>query len=257
MYQIKLNFINQQINHVRWSEVLIFYLVAVLFSLPFRLGLISMESLFPLPYGLNIVYRIFRAIGPFLGYLVMFRIVRIKVEANITFWGKNKHISLLSVLPIIAGITIAGVSNTVNLPERYYGFLFSMTLVFYALFEEYGWRGYLQQALKPLSLPFRIFLIGTLWYIWHLNFLNPTITLQSHLFQYFSLLLGAWGLLKISEVTNSLLFVASVHLIFNVLADVPMQWNAKIIIVLTAIIVWTALIFYLVRKEKDLLNQGK
>jgi membrane protease YdiL (CAAX protease family) len=166
-------------------------------------------------------------------------------------------ISTLSVLPIIAGITIAGVTNPLNLPERYYGFLLSMTLVFYSLCEEYGWRGYLQQALKPLKLPLRVFLIGTLWYIWHLNFLNPSITVQAHMIQYGSLLLGAWGLLKISEVTNSLLFVASVHLIFNVLADVPLLWNAKIIIVISAIIVWIALIFYLVRKEKDLLNQGK
>lgn len=237
------------INHIKWTEVFVFYIVAILFSAPFRLGLISLENLMPLPDGLNVFYRVLRGIGPFIGYLTVFFILKSKVEKEISFGGKNSVISFISVIPIVLGLTIAGIYNKEQISVHYYGFLSGLTLFIYALFEEYGWRGYLQQALKPLKLPVRIFVIGTLWYVWHLNFLHPHIQLQSHLIHYVSIILGTWGLLNISEVTSSLVFASSVHLIFNILVDLNAAFTAKLFIVLTSIIIWTLLIIYLKKQE--------
>ncbi|WP_448519959.1 CPBP family glutamic-type intramembrane protease [Rhodoflexus sp.] len=237
------------INQINWTEISVFYTIAVLSSAPFRLGLISFEDLISLPYGLNVFFRAFRGIGPFIGYLVVFYIINSKVKKEITFLGEKDIISFLSISPILIGLAVVGVENKENINTHFFGFTTGFTLIIYALFEEYGWRGYLQQALKPIKLPVRIFTIGTLWYIWHLNFLNPNITIQIHLIHYFSLLAGAWGLLKISEATSSLLFVSAVHLTFNILMDVNCAILEKIGIVITSVITWICLILYLTRKK--------
>ncbi len=243
---------NLSINQIKWTEIALFYVIAVLLSVPFRLGLISLEDLIPLPYGLNILYRVFRAIGPLLGYLAIFYIFNSKVRKEVTFLGKNGIISFLSISPILIGLAVVGIENKADINTHFLGFISGFTLIIYALFEEYGWRGYLQQALKPIKLPIRIFIIGTLWYIWHLNFLNPKITMQVHLIHYFSLLAGTWGLLKISEVTSSLLFVSAVHLTFNILTDINCTLLEKIIIITISIITWVCLILYVARRNSNL-----
>jgi len=239
------------INQIKWAEIALFYVIAVLLSAPFRLGLIPLEDLIPLPYGLNILYRVFRAIGPLLGYLAIFYIFNSKVKKEVTFLGKKGIISFLSISPILIGLVVVGIENTKDVNKHLFGFTTGFTLIIYALFEEYGWRGYLQQALKPIKLSIRIFIIGTLWYIWHLNFLNPNITIQIHLIHYFSLLAGTWGLLKISEVTSSLLFVSAVHLTFNILMDVNCTLLEKIGIITVSIIIWVYLILYLIREKSN------
>ncbi len=248
---------NLSINQIKWTEIALFYVIAVLLSAPFRLGLISLEDLIPLPYGLNILYRVFRAIGPLLGYLAIFYIFNSKVKKEVTFLGKNGIISFLSISPILIGLVVAGIENKADINTHFLGFISGFTLIIYALFEEYGWRGYLQQALKPIKLPIRIFIIGTLWYIWHLNFLNPKITIQVHLIHYFSLLAGTWGLLKISEVTSSLLFVSAVHLTFNILMDINCTLLEKIIIITISIITWVCLILYVARRNSNLNTLNK
>ena len=230
---------------IRWGELIIFYSLSILVSAPFRLHLIKMDEVIPLPYGLNILYRIFRGIGPAIGFVVVYYLLKSKVNRKLSFWGNNKWYSFLAITIIPASLCIAGVENSESLNKHYFGFLTGIMLIMYALGEEFGWRGYLQQALEPIKLPYRIFLIAILWYVWHLNFLVPEITLKSHIIHFAFLLLGSWGLLKISESTSSILFVAAVHLAFNILSDVSLSGQVKILIVLFAAIVWTVLIFLL------------
>jgi membrane protease YdiL (CAAX protease family) len=234
-------------QYVPWKEVTVFFIVAVLASAPFRLGLLSFEE-YHLPYGLNVLYKIFRGVGPLIGYITVFYLLRSKVNKKLTFLGENKVVGILSMLPIWIGLVVVGVENQENINKHFFGFISGFTLIMYALCEEYGWRGYLQQALEPIKLPTKIIIIGTLWYIWHLNFLNPNIAIKMHLIHYFSLLAGTWGLLKISEVTSSLLFVSSVHLTFNILMDVDCSFYGKIGIFVISIITWVCLILYLRQK---------
>jgi membrane protease YdiL (CAAX protease family) len=124
-----------------------------------------------------------------------------------------------------------------------------LTLVLYALGEEFGWRGYLQQALAPLKLPVRIVAIGTIWYLWLLNFLNPHISLSSHISLYVAVVLGSWGLLKITDATKSILFAAAVHLSFNLFADAQIDGTKRLIVICVAAVVWTVLIVAMGRKK--------
>lgn len=234
---------------VNWKEVFIFFIVAVAVSAPFRLRLVNLKEILPLPYGLSLFYNVLRGIGPAAGFLFMYYVMKSKTGRPFTFWGVNTWYSLHAVLCIPIGLTLAGVNNDLALDTHYFGFLTSVVLLFYALGEEYGWRGYLQQALAPLPVLYRILTIAVFWYVWHLNFFIPEITLRSHLIHFGFLVLGSWGLLRISETTRSMIFVVAVHLSFNILSDVNMDSNRKLMVVGAAAAVWTILMISQVRKR--------
>ena len=227
---------------VPWAEVSLFFAVACLVSAPFRLHLVDLSAIAPLPWGLGLFFRVLRGIGPAVGYFVVRRLLKSKVPRTTTFWGRSRPASLCAMAVIPAGLAIAGVANSLGLSSHYYGLLSGVVLACYALGEEYGWRGYLQQALAPLALPLRVFVIGTLWYAWHLNFLVPQVTLASHAIHFAALLLGAWGLLKVTDATQSILFAAAVHLSFNILSDVDIERPAALLVLGAAAIVWIVLV---------------
>jgi uncharacterized protein len=243
------------VKSIPWIEIIIFYVIAVLVSAPFRIGLIHMDKVLPLPYGLDIFYHIFRGIGPAVGFCVVYYLLKSNVPKTMSFWGIKKIYSFLAIVIIPIGLTIAGVSNSTGLNQHYYGFLTGIMLVLYAIGEEYGWRGYLQQALSPIKLSYRIVIIALFWYFWHLNFLLPDFTIQTHFLFFGFLLLGSWGLLKISESTGSILFVVAVHLSFNVLSDVHADLTRKLVIIGVAVIVWIILIKSL-QKDKKGIREG-
>jgi uncharacterized protein len=225
-----------------WPEILIFYVIAVAVSAPFRLRWIHLDELFPLPYGLNVLYAIFRGIGPAVGFIVVVYLIKSKVERTTTFWGTNKFYSLLAVVIIPVGLTCIGVFNDEGFNEHYYGLIYGVTLVLYAIGEEYGWRGYLQEALAPMNKWQKILVIAVMWYVWHLNFLRPEVPLKTHLIHFVLLALGSWGLLEITKITKSILFAVAVHLSFNVISDTNANFNGKLAVLGVAIVVWIILI---------------
>lgn len=168
-------------RRVPWLGVLLFFVVATSGSAPFRLGLVDVASVLSLPAGLDMFARILRGIGPAVGYFVVRRLLHSSVPRTATFWGMSPARSACAALVIPACLTVVGLRNTAPLPPHIDGLLVGTTLVLYALGEEYGWRGYLQPALESIRLPLRVLLIATLWYVWHLNFLNAHIPWRAHL----------------------------------------------------------------------------
>lgn len=235
---------------VNWLEIGIFYLIAVLVSAPFRLGLFQPEKILSLPYGLNSLYTIFRGIGPMVGFLVIFFIIKSKTKRQLSFWGSNKLAGFLAVIIIPSGLSVMGIENSMGYNPHYYGFLYGFTLVCYGLGEEYGWRGYLQQALSPLKTIYKILLIAIFWYVWHLNFLMEGISVRTHIIHFLSLVAGSWGLLRITEISHSILFASAVHLSFNLLSDVQGNLKARLIILSISIGVWIILLKLLHKKRK-------
>lgn len=242
---------------INLHEIILFYLIVVGVSAPFRLGLIHPEKMFQLPYGLNILYSVLRGIGPAIGFLVIVYLLKRDLKRTLSFWGTHRYFSLLAALIIPVGLTITGVSNLGGWNTHYYGLIFGVTMIFYALGEEYGWRGYLQEALAPMKTLNKILIIAILWYVWHLNFLNPEISLRTHVIHFLSLLLGAWGLLKVTETTLSILFAGAVHLSFNILTEVRDDFNKRIVILLVAIVVWFFLIRIIIRSKRKLHSEKK
>lgn len=231
-----------KISKINWKEIFIYFIIAVSVSAPFRLNFIHLNELLPLPHGLSIMYQVFKGIGPFLGFIFVFYVLKSKIKNEFSFFGINVIYSILSVLIVLVGLTVIGVNNGIGINKMYYGFIYGMMLMLYSLGEEYGWRGYLQQALKPLPLFYRILVIAILWYFWHLNFLIPGISMKVHIIHFLALVLGSWGLLKISETSYSILFTAAVHLSFNIFSDVDCSFNGKILILFSSALVWVILI---------------
>jgi uncharacterized protein len=238
-------------QHVPWGEVAVFFIIATAVTAPFRLGWFDPAAYVTLPFGMNLLFKVLRGIGPAVGFIVMRYVIHSRVPRTTSFWGVNWKASLIAILVFPAGLTILGVENNAGLPPAAYGFLGGMTFVLYAIGEEYGWRGYLQQALSPLKLPVRILAIAAIWYLWHLNFLNPNISLTSHLIQFGSLVLGSWGLLKITESTHSILFAAAIHLTFNLFADAQIGGMKRTIFICAAAAIWTGLIVMIERRKKQ------
>lgn len=219
-----------KINPNLWKDIAVFYVISIFFSAPFRLNFIHLNSFSNISPEIKILFLIFKAIGPLLGYIFM--VIYLKKGTNsITLFGFNKIKSIIVICIIPLALTFIGIENNVNLNKHYYAFIFSITLVIYALFEEFGWRGYLQDVLKDYIQIVQVFIIGTLWYIWHLNFLLPTATLKSSLIQYVFILIGSWGILKFTNRTKSLLFATTVHLCFNLVSETPIELSTSVMIV--------------------------
>ncbi len=235
---------------IPWSEIALYVVIATAVTAPFRLGWFDPATYVTLPFGMNLLFKVLRGIGPAVGFMVMRYIVHSKVPRTTSFWGIDAKASLIAILVFPVGLMIIGVENNAGLSPAAYGFLGGMTFALYALGEEYGWRGYLQQALAPLALPVRLLVIASIWYLWHLNFLNPNITLTMHLIQFGSLVLGAWGLLKVTESTHSILFAAAIHLVFNLFADAQIGGTKRLIFIGAAAVIWTGLIMMIERKKK-------
>lgn len=225
-----------------WLEVAVFALFATMVSAPFRLGWLVPNEAVQLPGGLNIFFYVLRGIGPLAGYWLVYYVLKSKVRRPNTFFGPSRPYSLIAVAIIPLGLAIAGVPNKGDLNEHYFGLIYGLMLVGYALGEEFGWRGYLQQALEPLPLALRIITLAAIWYVWHLNFLNPAVSWKTHLLHFFALVAGSWGLLKITSISRSLLFASAVHLSFNIFSDVRGDIVSRICILIVSVMVWVTLL---------------
>ncbi len=104
-------------------------------------------------------------------------------------------------------------------------------VLLYGLLEEIGWRGFLQQALKPLPKIAGIFLLTVLWYVWHLHFELTT----SNLIFFVILLLGSWGIGLVKDKTNSLLAVAAFHSLNNFY---PATTTKQLPVLAVLLIIW-------------------
>ena len=176
---------------------------------------------------------ILRGIGPAVGALIACILFRIKIEMSLQGNFKNNLLPVLIywIFPnLLIGTVACFTSGT--LP-----FFPVLTILIYGLLEEIGWRGFLQQLLKPLPKIAGILIITVLWFIWHLNF-----ELSSANLLFFGiLLLGSWGIGLVADHTKSLLAVAAFHSLNNFFAALTIK---EIIILVILITVWILSIVY-------------
>lgn len=176
---------------------------------------------------------ILQAIGPTIGALVAFRLFQIRSVMTLKGNFRNFFVPLFIywLLPVILMETVAYFS-TGTAPK-----IAVITILVYGLFEEIGWRGFLQQALVWLPKLVRISVITILWFFWHLNF---DLSVSNMTF-FLILLFGSWTLGFIAEKTNSLLVVSAIHSLNNFFSDL----NAyKISVLALLLIIWVLSIVY-------------
>jgi membrane protease YdiL (CAAX protease family) len=146
--------------------------------------------------------------GPLLGVLIVVYLFKRPVGVSL-FGSSVKQSLVLFAIPVVL-LTLTELLWSGN---TLYTAYFSVVILLYGCYEEYGWRGYLQTELNGLNKIVRILVISVLWYTWHLNF---AFTVNNLLFFLF-LIFGSWGIGMIADKTKSLLACACFHSIVNII----------------------------------------
>ncbi|MEO1713821.1 MAG: CPBP family glutamic-type intramembrane protease, partial [Bacteroidota bacterium] len=228
----------------RWIRVFLFYVLALSTSLP-TLGLRSAwfyEA--DLSFEWSTGKAVLIALGPFLAALLFRTFLSTDAKSSLT-GGQPARSFLMLALPIVL-FTIIGVEGFPEQSKYWTGFWLSTILILYALFEEFGWRGYLEEEVLEYPPLVRYMIVGTFWYAWHWTFLDASSWISELLF--WGILVGAsWGIGQIRVITKSLMACAAFHIIGNVffryyliVEGVPQ--TTRFILLAICLIVWILLL---------------
>jgi len=121
-----------------------------------------------------------------------------------------------------------------------------ISALIYCILEEYGWRGYLQEELKSLKAWQKYFIIGFMWYLWHLTFLTKA-TVGGNIFFLSMMIFGSWGIGQVAESTKSIMASACFHLIIQIMMFNPLIRNGingteKLIVFGASVVIWYVII---------------
>lgn len=199
--------------NVNWKSVSSFYLLAC--SLSYGLHFLP-----NLNKGILPVHNVFTyGMGPLLAAVVC-RFLFPRQPRTISVFGSAPLKAIVLVMTPILLSAIIGVPNKAGQNVHLFGFLLGVSGLLYGFGEEMGWRGYLQEALRPLPTFYRVTLIGVLHAGWHLTFLSDLSGIvggQTTGWMVVGvLILMAWGLGALVDTTKSVLVVASAHELMNI-----------------------------------------
>lgn len=159
-----------------------------------------------------------------------------------TFFGHSSKWSLLiAALPIVllAGF---GIENDYGVQANLFGLFVGAWLLVYTLLEEYGWRGYLQDALPFKSEWLKYSIIGLIWYVWHWSFVGSAISWNALLILGL-MIFGALGIGRLADAKKSLLICAAFHAIgniamFSTFLQNQMPLRERLILVGICVVAW-------------------
>jgi membrane protease YdiL (CAAX protease family) len=185
-----------------------------------------------------------------LAALAVFGLHRLRHPRTITFFGPSRRRSLaFFVLPLIAlaivYVPLVGARAAVIGVLAVIGF-------FNILGEELGWRGFLQDALRPLPRGWRYLVIGILWEFWH--FTNRThgsdvsATIRGLMISYPTVVALSVVIGEATDRARSLVVAVTLHFWLDALLEVPglvdgPAWPTYLVLGLSfvfwAVLLWT------------------
>ncbi len=213
---------------VDWGAVGLFYAISCLVSWPFFWWR-DMEPASWDEWGVPPILKTMSYMwGPGVAALLVLFAFRRDHRRTITFLGSSARRSLaFYVVPLLVHAVVGGPSAE-GLPGHAVP-IFAMVISFLTIFgEELGWRGFLQDALRPLPRLPRYLLIGALWELWH--FTNRTTgrpaaaVALTLLISYPVVILLAWMIGEAVERSRSLLVAHTLHLWVDLVAEQP-SWQ--------------------------------
>lgn len=229
---------------ISFARVLVFYVLAIGISNLFRFDLFGLNAHLSAWSGLGyvIIRNVLEGSGVFIGALIGLQLLRKVRSVGISFWGSSrKSVLLMASVPFVL-VTAIGVRNNYGINVHLFGAVATAAVLLYCVMEEYGWRGYLQQELGGLRPMLKYALIGTMWYFWHLSFLENTGVLPN-LFFFGTLVLGSWGIGQVAVLTRSIGASACFHFLvnislFNVFFHKAVDTTALLFIISASVAIW-------------------
>jgi hypothetical protein len=233
--------IDTQKNKVNWKAVILFYLIACAVSWPFfwwrDMNPGSWQSL-PVPGFLKNWSYMW---GPGVSAIICLLVFKRSHHRTITFFGSSIAKSLLFYfLPLLAlcipGIHMEGIEpHLAPLLLSIFGFIS-------ILGEELGWRGFLQDALRPLPELKKYILIGVMWELWH--FTNrmghgelPQIIVRVAMFTCVTVLLS-FLIGRAADRSRSLMIAVTLHAWVDLLFEFGNTWTYLIFALSVPFWIW-------------------
>lgn len=218
----------------RIIAIAIFYIIAIglrYYITEFRPDFFTNSNLY--------IKVLLQGIGPLLGGLFVIKFLKRPHELKLLGIGFSKTLLAISI-PIVL-FSLVGFLNTgqpdFNAPK------YVAIILVYALFEEYGWRNYLQSELSGLNKIIKYLIITILWFVWHLNF---ELSIENLIF-FIILFAGSIGIGYVADKSKSLMFVALFHAFFNISQNEVLngiKFNQKLAIVIISAISAIAIMKY-------------
>ncbi|MDB5722948.1 MAG: abortive infection protein [Alphaproteobacteria bacterium] len=227
-----------------WIRIAIFYAVALSFSYLARFWWHTSDPSDPTHGPLAMYLHVVSALGPFLGAWLVWILFR--PEARLSYAGTSLPISL-SMLAVPAAVFGAmGVDNAYGLNPHLFGVHLGIWIALYAILEETGWRGYLQQEFRDRPALLRYVIVGLFWYAWHFSFLIGH-TVSGEILGLGMVVVAAIGIGFVADRTHSIFAAASFHVVGNVLgtthefsALIPSS-RTRLLVVLVCVGIWLAM----------------
>jgi membrane protease YdiL (CAAX protease family) len=227
---------------VKWSQVIVYYVIACAISWPFFWwrDILHWEGF----KGPNFSKTTLIMWGPGIAGIICLYLFRKTHVRTITFLGGSWMRSLIAWFVPFILLAIPGVTQENGEVSHSLPLLLCLFGALTVLGEEVGWRGFLQDALRPVKPVWRYLLIGVLWEAWH--FTNRTH--DKSLLQIMATLaivipittLLSWLIGAAVERSKSILLAAAIHGWVDLLFEFP--GIATYICAAVALVLWLYLL---------------
>jgi uncharacterized protein len=225
----------------RWIRVSIYYLIALAFSALSRLYWHTSDpaAAGDGPWGL---YRhLISGLGPLVGAITVWTVFR--PERRMSLGGTFPAMGWAMMAVPAAVMAALGIANPFGIDPHLFGIHVGIWVAVYALLEETGWRGYLQDEFRHRPALLRYLIVGLFWYGWHFSYLagNPVGSEISNLGM---ILLASIGIGFVADRTRSILAAAAFHVIGDVMGlmreftTLLPSTHARLVVVAICVVVW-------------------
>jgi membrane protease YdiL (CAAX protease family) len=236
----------------KWRRIAVYYATAIAISALARLYWHTGEATTTAQGPLAMYGHLVAGVGPALGAAIVWFLFRYRSRLSLGGTNLPLGLAMIAVPAIVMGGM--GVPNAFGIEPHLFGVHMGIWIAAYALLEEIGWRGYLQDEFRHRPAIAKYVIVGLFWYAWHLSWLhhNP---LGSELVTVAFVILASIGIGFVADRTGSVLAAASFHIIGNIMglttdfkAAIPAV-QTRVVIVVACLMVW--LIILRIWRSKD------
>jgi hypothetical protein len=226
--QSQSDFSSEKSGPVDWPAVVVFYILACAFSWPFFWWRDVWSESWQAWHFPGFLKTSTFMWGPGLAALVVFAWRGRVHPRTITFWGTSRLWSAaFFLIPLV--VLAAAYLPWAGIRAPLVGCLLAVLGFFNIMGEELGWRGFLQDALRPIPRVWRYVAIGALWEAWH--FTNrtygrePADVARTLAVWYPMLMVMSAMIGEATDRSRSLVVAVTLHFWVDALMEVPSLMN--------------------------------